>query len=350
VSGAGQIDPADPEAVVHPADTGNSDTRAVYHLKKGVFRIEFFWWENGGGDFGELYAAKGNFSNNGDTPNWRLVGDNTPPQELTLLGVDNAGWSVISSDPGGDPLNTWAEAQADLDATGGGAKSYDQLNVGDPDSNAGVLAFPKDAAGAAEDDFALRATATLVVPETGTYILGFNSDDGAYLKIAGQTFLEIQENGTGLSAISGDTVTCDCLTGNSATTMTVALTQGNHQIEVGMFERGGGAFLQARGAKLPANPVTTSDIPILAKGAAGTKVTTIAAIQLTDKPTGTTPGGGGDSTASISINGTTITISSSAGGTVQASESLSAPNWQDIGAAPQNVQATGAQRYFRIRN
>ena len=35
----------------------------------------------------------------------------------------------------------------------------------------------------------------------GTYLIGFNSDDGAYVKIAGQTFTEITVNGTGASII-----------------------------------------------------------------------------------------------------------------------------------------------------
>ena len=83
VSGNGQLDPADREAVVHPANTADSNTRAVYHLKAGVFRIEFFWWERGGGEFGEIYVAKGVFPNDADTATWKLVGEVIPGLGLT---------------------------------------------------------------------------------------------------------------------------------------------------------------------------------------------------------------------------------------------------------------------------
>lgn len=347
VSGNGQADPSDLEAVVHPNDTGNSSTRAVYHLRPGVYRIEFFWWERGGGDFGEIYAARGNFANDGDTSTWRLVGDPTPSQELTLLGVDSNGWSVISSDPGGEELLDWSSATADLDATGGGAKNYDFLHVGDPDTNGGVQAFPKDVPGVDDNDFALIATATLVVPQTGTYLLGFNSDDGAYLKLDGQTFLEITQNNTEASYIAGDTVTCDCLTGDSGTLATVTLAQGTYPIEVGMFERGGGAFLTARGALVPANPVTTGEIPPLAKGAAGTKVNTPSALQLTNAPVSviTAP------TLAFTYTGGNLVVTYT--GTLQSASALNGTFTDVAGAtSPYTVPLTAeaAGQYFRAHD
>lgn len=75
VSGDGTIDPGSPDTVLHPADTGDSDTRAVANLAAGDYEVEFFWWERGGGDYGELYAAKGSFSNDEDTDTWVLIGD-----------------------------------------------------------------------------------------------------------------------------------------------------------------------------------------------------------------------------------------------------------------------------------
>lgn len=58
----------------------------------------------------------------------------------------------------------------------------------------------------------------------------------------------------------------------------------------------------------------------------------------------------GDTTASISKSGQTITITSTpAGGTVEATDSLATPNWQSIGTAPQSVPANGNTRFFRIR-
>jgi hypothetical protein len=354
VSGSGQIDPVDPEVVLESAPTGDSNTRAVYHLKKGVYRIEFVWYEDGGGDAGELYAAKGAFVNESDTTSWKLVGDSTPSQQITLLGVDANGWSVISSDPGGDVLTGWTDAQPELDAATGPAKNYDYLNVGDPDTNGGVLAFPKNTVGTDDDNYTMKATATLVVPQDGTYIIGFNSDDGAYMKVAGQTFTAIQQNNTGLSVINGDTVTCDCPTGDSGTTATITLKKGNYPIEMGSFEIGGGSFLAAHGVLAPALPITTGDMPFLAKNAAGSVTNTPAGLQLTAAAADGGTGGGGNTgsgpSASITVSGNSLTINSSAPGTVQATSALSSSTtWTDLGAAPQTVQMTDKARFFRIK-
>jgi len=61
-------------------------------------------------------------------------------------------------------------------------------------------------------------------------------------------------------------------------------------------------------------------------------------------------GGGNPPNASITISGNSITVSSDNGGTVQATDSLSPANWQDVGPAPQTVQigSTNA-RFFRIK-
>jgi hypothetical protein len=76
----------------------------------------------------------------------------------------------------------------------------------------------------------------------------------------------------------------------------------------------------------------------------------INAIQLVT-PSGLTGGGGGGSTISISLSGGSVTISSSNGGTVQATSSLTPPvTWQDLGPAPQTVTATGNARFFRVQN
>jgi hypothetical protein len=282
VSGNGQLDPVDPETVIHPSNTGDSSTRAVYHLKKGVFRVEWFFWERGGGDNGEFYSAKGAFANDADADTWALVGDNTPAQTFIGLGVDTNGWTVVSSDPGGDQLNTLADALADLAATQGtNVSTATELNVGDPDSNAGVIPFTKDTPGVAEDDFALKATANLVVTQTGEYEIGYTSDDGGWMKIPGQTFIEIVQNATTLGAITGPgEVQTDALTGASLTTVKVNQNAGTYPIEIGFFERGGGAFVRGMGAQFGA-----PSLPTLAAGGAG-PFTTAAALTLTDRPAG----------------------------------------------------------------
>jgi len=43
------------------------------------------------------------------------------------------------------------------------------------------LSFPNDMPGVDDNDFATRATGTLVIPTAGTYTFGVNSDDGSRL-------------------------------------------------------------------------------------------------------------------------------------------------------------------------
>jgi hypothetical protein len=344
VSGNGLLDPVDPEATVHPTNTGDSSTRSVYHLKKGVFRVEWFFWERGGGDNGEFYSAKGTFRNDGDTDQWTLVGDtNAVALTFNKPGVDTNGWAAVSSDPGADPvIATLADGLADLAATGGGLTNYDALNIGDPESNAGVAPFPKNTP-AADDNFAVRATATLVVPVAGDYEIGFTSDDGGWMKMPGQTFTEILQNATGLSVLAGaDEVQCDAATGNSLTTVKVTLTAGNHPIEIGFFEIGGGAFVRGMGAQFGA-----PQLPTLTKGGAGT-FQTAASIKLTDRPAGVVE----SLTATITRSGNNVIIQwTPTGGTLQTTSSLSGtPAWTDVGTAnPATIAIETGPAYFRVR-
>ncbi|MFN0130776.1 MAG: LamG-like jellyroll fold domain-containing protein [Verrucomicrobiales bacterium] len=332
-SGNGDLDAADPEAVVHPANTGDSNTRGVYHLKPGVYRLEFFWWERGGGDHGELYVAKGSFANDGDTTSWKLVGVTSPATTAAALGVDDSGWSVISSDPGGDELTNWEGALADLAATAGDPVVYDTMNIGDPQTNGGVLPFPKNGAGD-ENDFAFRGTAKLVVPRAGTYLVGFNSDDGGYVKITGQTFTEILVNGTGASVIdpAGDQVICDCLTGDSNTQSQITLAQGTYDIEVGMFERGGGAYLRVSGAEVGA-PV----LPTLIKGGARIVNFPAGGVALTDDPVttgGPPPAGGSIAGVEVTAIQVIITYDPASGTTARVARSLDLKTWTTLPIVP----------------
>lgn len=350
VSGNGKLDPVDPEAVVHEANTGDSNTRAVFQLGAGVYRVEWFFWERGGGEGGEFYAARGAVVNDGDIPasDWKLVGDNTPSQEFTSLGITDAGWTVVASPPGGDfQLNAWSDAFADLEAGPNSTTNYPVLNVGDPNTNAGRLAFPGDTP-ADDDDWALRATATLVVPAAGTYDIGFNSDDGAYVAIDGGTFTEIIENATELSVIQDpETVICDCLTGDSATSARITLAAGNYPIEAGMFERAGGAFLRVWAAESGA-----LQAPNLSTTSAGAYQTG-EALHLTDDPPAPGGGGGGDGPElSVARSGNNIVITWTGGGTLEFSPTLGAgATWTAVAgaASPATVPIGNADGFYRVR-
>jgi len=98
--------------------------------------------------------------------------------------------------------------------TGGGANFGGDLN------------FPNDT-NADDDDFAIRATGTILIPTSGTWTFGINSDDGARLRIGGQTV--INDN---------------TLHGAQDTFEQITLDAGEHDIELIYFERGGGAEVE----------------------------------------------------------------------------------------------------------
>lgn len=346
VSGNGRFDYGSPDSVVHPGTSGNSSTRSVYRLEEGIYRIEFFWFERGGGDYGEIFVAKGNFAGEADTMEWILVGDPAGGKQGTVLGLDASGVTATSSDPGGDPLNNWAEANADLTASEGTPTAYDRLHIGDPNTNGGTLPFPKNT-GADDNDFAMRVKGNLVVPTTGTYIVGFNSDDGAYIKIPGQKFTEVLPGSAGDQGAIGpdDTLTCDCLTGNANTFAKITLAAGTYPFEAGMFERGGGAYLTVRGGS--DGEIPASLFPPLAKGAAGAFTSPIS-FALTDQP----PKRAERISLSASRTANNLTIQwSPAGGTLETTSSLGGtPTWTAVGTQNPAVVPIGTgSAFYRVR-
>ena len=81
----------------------------------------------------------------------------------------------------------------------------------------------------------------------GTYDLGFNSDDGAKMRIVGQDWNSILPGSNGDAVIDGEWLTTDALTGSSYTAGEIDLAAGFYKLEVVMFERGGGAGLEVFG-------------------------------------------------------------------------------------------------------
>ena len=88
VQGNGQLDPGNTNTRAHPGTTGNSSTRGTVTLARGDYDIEFVWYERGGGDFGELYIAKGAFDGDADTDTWQLLGKPADGETafVTLVG------------------------------------------------------------------------------------------------------------------------------------------------------------------------------------------------------------------------------------------------------------------------
>ena len=251
--GAGLIDRADPSTLVFAGATGDSDTRGVLSVATpGTYEIEFFWWEAGGGDNGELFVSKGAISGGDADPeaSWSLVGQ-SETVTYNIPGVDASGWAIETSEPGGEELTTLEAGIADLEAGVTTVEGADVFNINDPGFGGpgaypGDTTFPGDTDGD-DNDWAVRATAKLVIPATGEYQLGFRGDDGGQLKVAGQTFKDIVADETGTATIEGDTVITDALTGNSNTIAIIDLEVGTYDIEFIGFERGGGAYFEVFG-------------------------------------------------------------------------------------------------------
>ena len=264
--GVAAVDASDPTILTFPYPTGDSNTRGVITLQGGqTYDIEFVSYENAGGAYWEVYSAPGAHINDADAP-FRLVG-HKKSADVVKPGIGPNGW-IIAQDPnGGALLNNFAEANAALDAaiadsTAIIVENVASVNYIDPQTN-GVptgsfgadIPFPGDS-GADDNDFAIRGFAELVIPADGTYQFGFRGDDGGYIRITGGpdtnggNFASILANATGLSQIqeNGDLLICDCLTGDSNTLGESFLAAGTYSIEVGFFERGGGAWFEVFGS------------------------------------------------------------------------------------------------------
>ncbi|MEX2187248.1 MAG: lamin tail domain-containing protein [Pirellulales bacterium] len=113
--------------------------------------------------------------------------------------------------------------------------NYNRVNFRDPDgggssgSFSGDESFPLDAEEVDENHFAVRATATLVVPtaSAGEFVFGVHADEGARLRIDG-----------------ADVVLDNAIDGANLSTGTVTLAAGDHTLELVHFERTGGAELE----------------------------------------------------------------------------------------------------------
>ncbi|MCB1097137.1 MAG: hypothetical protein KDN22_16305, partial [Verrucomicrobiae bacterium] len=147
VNGNGQLDPLAANTVVHPAPTGDSNTRAVANLAAGDYPVEFFWYENGGGDHGELYFAKGEFLEDADADTWELVGGENlvgsgalPFQitsivkaganvTITFQSIEGAGYTIERATPAQLVTGEFEELQDGYEGQAGDTTSFTDTGV-----------------------------------------------------------------------------------------------------------------------------------------------------------------------------------------------------------------------------
>lgn len=245
-------------SLLFPGDRGPADTLGVVNLEPGDYEFEVVYNENGGGANVEFSAAKGAFTGHNLT-DFRLVG--AAPQTVSGMTPHVTGqWSVkevLRQPDGSGDLNNLADARALLDSPDGDDLPFtgnvDSINFADPDTNGGGASgrfagdnnFLNDGGfGLDDNDFAMRATATLSIATAGDYTFGFAGDDGGELTITGATFTSISSQVGASITNGGQSLTADVLTGDSLTFGTTNLAAGEYQIEYTFFERGGGAWTE----------------------------------------------------------------------------------------------------------
>ncbi|YCM42056.1 LamG-like jellyroll fold domain-containing protein [Verrucomicrobiaceae bacterium 227] len=254
---------------------GGGSGLAQINLTEGTYEIELVHLEQAGGSNVELYAAPGAYTSRTQTQNWRLVGHqaggtiNLPTMKTEWAGNTTA--SALATQ-----LTTTALAEAAL--TEGPLTPFTSasLNFADPDNAGGGglfgdnVAFPNDTAGVDDNDFALEATGTLVIPADGLYQIGFRGDDGSLLTVADSTFLTVAQNG-------GGTITNGIqfagTTGDSFTTGSIYLTTGEYTIRTVFFERGGGGHFEVFAGQ-------GFNVELLSSDGATSKIDEVAGIQL----------------------------------------------------------------------
>jgi len=237
---------------------GVADTLGVIHLPPGDHAFWLTYHEGAGDASVEFFAAPG-VQKLFDPDLFRLVGQ----RNIGAVGVPGfcAEVIMVATRPGnwsGGPIDSIADARAALmeGQANRSARSAALLSVNhaDPDlgePNSGLFpadaVFPNGVTRKDDDDFAVKVAGLLDIPADGVYQIGFNSDDGASLRITGKAWQSIVADGTGKAVIAGDELVNDVLSGNTFTAGQIALTKGCHAFEAVIFERSGGSYLELFG-------------------------------------------------------------------------------------------------------
>ncbi len=255
----GEIIPLDDgDAIRFFGGRAASDTFGTINLPPGDHYFWLTYHESRGNASLEFFAAEGTHEVF-DPEVFHLVG-RTDIGNVAVPGLcDNV--TMEASRPGawsGGLVDSLADARAALSqgrSSGTNtSSSYMFVNHIDPDLGGPFMgifpddvSFPNNVPGTDDNDFAVKVTGLLDIPADGTYQIGFNSDDGASLRIPGQLWSSIVEDAANNAVISGDELKSDSLTAWSFTIGEITLTAGCHSFEAVMFERGGGAFFELIG-------------------------------------------------------------------------------------------------------
>ncbi len=252
VNGPGAIDLSDPSTLYYPNGTGDSNTRGVMPLTAGTYPLEFLTWNGAGGAYHELYAAPG--AHTADGPQFDLIGA-SPPGVVEVPGLLGTNvWEVWMTNPGahgaiGNTNTAWNALTNYLPLALGGNQAdpdginkftYGEVNFGNH-GEPGGNAYPI----AGNQHFALFARATMAITNTGTYVLGYDGDDGGWMRVIGQSWNEIVYQAVGNTYLDGDKMVVNQGTGSSRVFGTMDLTNGTYVVEMLNWQGAGGYHIEA---------------------------------------------------------------------------------------------------------
>ena len=283
----GRFEMSNPNELFFDAGTGDSNTRGIVFLAAGQYDIEYLQWEGVGGFWYELTAAAGEFPHGTEpTSGWRPVGYKSPASTIVVPGIAARGWSVETSLPDTAAGNLVTIAAAEALFSGGGitTTTWPQLNFTDPESgNNGSFtpnnSFPRNTT-ADDNNYAMRATGSLVITQSGEYNLGFQGDDGGYMDITGPgnpMWISVLETNHPAQAMLTESVPgsgvnnrlqVEVGTGNSRTIGNITLAAGTYTLKTLVYEGGGGSWWEVIGAKAPVIP--SFNYPLLVQGSGST--------------------------------------------------------------------------------
>ncbi len=207
--GWGVIDPADPSVLMHYSTAQLGNTHGVIDLAAGDYDIECFYFQGNYEAYIQLYAAKGEFSGDVDTTEWRLIGHKSNGK-IGIPRLSDDGLEIEATPPGTlEELTFTAAEQALAERGKKSEKRTSHTWFNDPDKNfggndPGIEPFPGGEPGKDDDNFAFRAKGTLVIPADGTYWLGMHAANGARFRIAGQKWKRLVLSGPGNGSLNGD--------------------------------------------------------------------------------------------------------------------------------------------------
>lgn len=211
-TGIGGLDPLDAETLFFDTGKGDGWAIGVIELPAGDHRMEVFLGNRGGRMALQVLAAPGAFTCEGATSAWRLPGHKAAG-EIAWPGISAAGWTVTRTlvPDDGKPLSTLRNA-FNLVSTSDGftVQGVDGINYTDSGAVSDIefpdpVSFPGDAPGG-QNNFAILATATLVIPRDGDYHIGIHSEDHSALCIGGQRWTAHLRSTGGAGRMEGDTL------------------------------------------------------------------------------------------------------------------------------------------------